>query len=333
MKFNISHIISLFVAACIAICVTSCDVHEFPANNAGDVAKHQVVLNLDFSTAMPLYKEITFGRSSQSNLFDMYYHVEAHRMDQSGNYDSIPTEVVNFVSEGIGYHNQTITMQLAEGMYQLHVWAHYVEEGHINRYYVFDTLHEIAVSDTRAGMGNSDNADAFRSVMTIDVQKESTQFDVPMTRPVAKYELRASDLQEFVHRTSNDSRALSDLYSGRYTVVVRYTGYVPTLYSLPKDCTIDSRTNLAYTGAMTVVSDDEAVIGFDYLFINPYGGGVSLAVDIYDADDTRIASSSPIDVPLMQGHLTVVSGNFLSAESNGLGINSEFIGPDYNIKI
>jgi hypothetical protein len=231
------------------------------------------------------------------------------------------------------YQNQTITMSLGSGSYRLHVWASYVEDNEYDRYFAVESLQEIAITDTKSRTGNTDMADAFRSIHSIDVHAQSREFTVPMTRPVAKFELRAKDVQEFVANTSSTSRAAKDLIDGKYTATVRYIGYVPCLYSLAVDNTVDSRTNMSFTGALTLDGDNEAVVGFDYLFINPNGGAVSLVVDIYDANGTRVAGTSSFDVPLKQGHLTVVTGNFLSSESNGLGINSEFIGPDYNIRL
>jgi hypothetical protein len=82
--------------------------------------------------------------------------------------------------------------------------------------------------------------------------------------------------------------------------------------------------------------DDEVVLGYDYVFINPTGGAVDMRLVIYDDTGKMVGGSSKITVPLKQGYKTIVRGTFVSGDgdtSGGLGLSPDFIGPDYNIRI
>jgi hypothetical protein len=60
---------------------------------------------------------------------------------------------------------------------------------------------------------------------------------------------------------------------------------------------------------------------------------VTLTVSVYNKEGLRILTSDNLEIPILRGHLTVVTGSFLTTEGNGgVGIDPGF-SDDYNIEI
>lgn len=329
IRHHIMKTLKVCIVACAALLATSCDVHEFPGAQTEETIDNSsdVTLHLLFDTAMPLHSELIYTRSLDE--FDAYYHVEIYEMLEDGTYDDEAFLKVNYVNTNINNLNHDIALRLNPGKYRVIAWTHYVEDQEVFKRFAFDNLKTTSISDYQAYNGNSDMADAFRSVKYIDIasSRAGQEFDVEMTRPVAKFEVYATDIDKFTKRLGN-----SDLTEGKYTAKIIYSGYVPSVYDLIMDYVKDSRLNLSFTGPITMINDHEARIGFDYLFVNTWGGGVTISMEIYNTLGTRVAQVKDIEVPLRQGYLTVLRGEFMSSNSSGVGISSEFIGPDINIR-
>ena len=81
------------------------------------------------------------------------------------------------------------------------------------------------------------------------------------------------------------------------------------------------------------MNENEASLGFDYVFVNGKKSAVTVQIGLYDKEDRQLALSAPINVPLQRNHHTVIKGSFLMEEtSGGITINPDFDG-NHNIEI
>ena len=65
--------------------LSSCDVHEFPAEEPGN---HSIILRLDFQTEMPLHQTVEYtrsgGASTNAGDYDIRYQIRVYRTDNEG---------------------------------------------------------------------------------------------------------------------------------------------------------------------------------------------------------------------------------------------------------
>ena len=156
--------------------------------------------------------------------------------------------------------------------------------------------------------------------------------DVVMQRPLAKFEFVTNDVVEFIDKEStriaskaNGNKAASTddtptraVNIEDYKVVFYYVGFMPHAYSMHTDKPVDSSTGVMFESTLKKLSESEASMGFDYVFVNGKKG-------------TQLSLTEPIEVPLKRSHHTILTGMFLMSEaSGGVTINPDFDG-DHNL--
>ena len=110
-----------------------------------------------------------------------------------------------------------------------------------------------------------------------------------------------------------------------------YVGFMPNAYSLFTDKPVDSATGVLFESTLNSLSETEASVGFDYVFVNGTESAVTVQIGIYDNEGTQLSLTEPIKVSLRRSHHTIMRGMFLMSEtSGGISINPEFDG-DYNL--
>ena len=140
---------------------------------------------------------------------------------------------------------------------------------------------------------------------------------------MAKFAFVTNDLQDFIVRAMQ-TRGAAELDG--YSLVFKYNGFMPSAYNLHAGGTTDSGSGYSFTSKITQISETEAELGFDYVFVNDHETVVSVYVEVYDADGNHLSTSVPVDVPLMRSKLTTVVGNFLTSDASG-GV---FVSPGYD---
>ena len=166
-----------------------------------------------------------------------------------------------------------------------------------------------------------------------------------MQRPLAKFEFVTNDVVEFIDKEStriaskangNKSASADDTPTRAvniedYKVVFYYVGFMPHAYSMYTDKPVDSSTGVMFESTLKKLSDSEASMGFDYVFVNGKKSAVTVQIGIYDNEGTQLSLTEPIEVPLKRSHHTIMTGMFLMSEgSGGVTINPDFDG-DHNL--
>ena len=169
--------------------------------------------------------------------------------------------------------------------------------------------------------------------------------DISMQRPLAKYEFVTNDVLEFVEKEATrvaskanggNSRSNDDIPSRvinieDYKVVFYYVGFMPNAYSINTDKPVDSSTGVFFESKLKKLTESEAAIGFDYVFVNGKESSITLKIGVEDNEGTQLSLSEAIEVPLKRSHHTILTGMFLMSEaSGGVSINPEYEG-DHNM--
>lgn len=199
--------------------------------------------------------------------------------------------------------------------------------------------------------GKTNLRDAFRGTGDISLAASIAMHtpdtvDITMQRPLAKYEFISTDLKEFIDKevqnaisrgevaeVSEDKAPSRVVDMNDYQIVFYYTGFMPCAYNMFLDKPVDSATGVSFPSKITQLSDTEASIGFDYVFVNGSDASVTTQIAIYDKRGEQISLTDPISIPLKRSRHTILRGSFLMQEATkGLVINPEFDG-EYNLII
>ena len=230
---------------------------------------------------------------------------------------------------GDGKISLPIRLKLHALDYTLAVWTDYVKAGTTDAlYYATKDLLSVACRDPYTG--STPYRDCLYGTAALDLRQyrdawnAKVQVKVDMVRPLAKYELIATDVKDFLRKTKKqrtDGEA--------FTITFSYGFYLPTVFNVLSGKPADSRTGIAYTTPLTVPTDgqEECTIGTDFVFVNGEESFVKLSMEIQDGGGNVISRTTGLEVPYRRGHLTTVRARFLTNEmQGGVDINDEFDG-------
>ena len=101
-----------------------------------------------------------------------------------------------------------------------------------------------------------------------------------------------------------------------YKVVFYYVGFMPDAYSMNTDKPVDSSTGVMFESTLRTLSESEATMGFDYVFVNGKKSAVTVQIGIYDNEGTQLSMTEPIEVPLTSSHRTIITGKYLKTAAS-----------------
>lgn len=335
--------------------LTACNVHEWPEQSTEEALE----LLLEFETAMPQFEHYIDTRTGATietkDVRDhgtMRYIVRAYPVNNDRvSSDYVHEQVFTRDVSPAGY-DCTVSMSLSPGSYRLMVWAELSEMNSFPVFYDATDFGDITMPGEHRA--NTDYRDAFRGTLDVTLESSITEHApvsgvVTMQRPLAKFEFITNDLVEFIEKETSRVRAKGDAKSGDdiesessdvgasrmslddYRVVFYYVGFMPSEYSMYTDKPVDSKTGVFFQSTLRQLSDDEASLGFDYVFVNGTETAVAVRIAVIADDGTEVSLTDAIDVPLRRSHHTIVRGSFLlTSASGGVGIDPGFEG-DHNV--
>ena len=233
-------------------------------------------------------------------------------------------------------------LSLMPGDYDLRLWADW-DGG----YYNADDLGKVLVlTDNYVANGETDKKDAYYAATSISVASQSSPSgelrgagaDVALTleRPFAKYRLIATDVEAYYNLISKGEALppIEDLQ-----VSVTYEGFFPTGFSVATGKPNDAlNTGIHYTSVPTVAEGYDAKVnrqvGADFVLTNGEESFVNVTIQMVDTNTGDIiATVQHVKIPYKRGHLTTVTGHFLTAGKTpgGVQIDTEW-GEDITIK-
>ncbi len=353
--------------ASLLLLLVGCDVHEFPHED--EVVPLR--LQLRYETALPIwvhYCETRGFLNISTKSVDpldgiegsynyikntltggqMRYTIRAYPATKSRTVQEYTKEFVFYRNIVDGY-DTTFPLDLPEGTYDIMVWADLLDESQPTApFYNEEDFGEIILGTPH--IGNTDYRDAFRGRDTITLvadilEKAPDTYTILMQRPLAKYEFISNDLQEFIDRevqaaiTRGEIEAPADgtpptksIDLSEYRIKFYYQGFMPSAYSMFDDYPVDSRTGVVFEAPITRLSNTEASLGFDYVFVGS-NTTVSVQIGIYNKAGEQVSLTLLTEVPLRRSRHTLMKGSFLMQEtSGGVAINPDFDG-EHNIVI
>ena len=222
-------------------------------------------------------------------------------------------------------------LSLMPGDYDLRLWADWN-----GGYYNADDLNKVLVlTDNYVANGETDKKDAYYAATFISVASQSSPTggvegaSVSLERPFAKYRLIATDVEAYYNLISKGEAlpAIEDLQ-----VSVIYEGFFPTGFNVATGKPNDAlNTGIHYTSVPTVAEGyDEKVnrqVGADFVLTNGEESFVNVTIQMVDTNTGDIiATVQHVKIPYKRGHLTTVTGHFLTAGKTpgGVQIDTEW---------
>ena len=222
-------------------------------------------------------------------------------------------------------------LSLMPGDYDLRLWADWN-----GGYYNADDLGKVLVlTDSYVANGETDKKDAYYAATSISVASQSSTTggvegaSVSLERPFAKYRLIATDVEAY-YNLINKGEALPDIED--LQVRVTYEGFFPTGFNVATGKPNDAlNTGIHYTSVPTVAEGYDAKVnrqvGADFVLTNGEESFVNVTIQMIDTNTGDIvATVQHVKIPYKRGHLTTVTGHFLTAGKTpgGVQIDTEW---------
>ncbi len=212
--------------------------------------------------------------------------------------------------------------------YTLVVWTDYVVEGTDTDLY-YDSADLQYIACTTPYTGSTPYRDCLYGTASLDLRqyRDSWNVKVPvkveMVRPLAKYEIIATDVRDFLRKMKKQRAADEE-----FTITFSYGFYFPTVFNALSGKPVDSWTGVRFTTPLIIPEGvtDEYCIGSDFVFVNGTESFVKLTMEIHDSHGELVSRTSELEVPYRRGHFTTMRARFLTNEMQG-GVE---IDPDYD---
>ncbi len=335
----------LFSIFCLILLTAACDVHEFPEIPETRPIQGSVRYHLhftEFTMWEHLYEdddvcEVGFGEKYQSihNQGFVRYVIRAYPKSDNQRAAMEHVKEFVFIRDVADGYDCGFPLDLPPGSYTIMVWSDFIRNSGDSYFYNTDDFAEITLQGEHCG--NNDYRDVFRGVAEVDlpadvIEREDIEMDVHMQRILAKYEIITTGLAEFIRKEQGLAET-TKVSLDDYRAVFYYAGFMPNAYSMFTDRPVDSATGVFFESKLSRLNDDEASVGFDYVFVGENESMVTVQLAIYNRDGQQVALSVPVNVPLKRSHHTVLKGSFLKKNaSGGVGISPGFNG-DFNVPI
>ena len=237
-------------------------------------------------------------------------------------------------------------LSLMPGDYDLRLWADWN-----GGYYNADDLNKVLVlTDSYVANGETDKKDAYyataplhlspvgrvsqavtanQSLPTGEVGGAGADLALTLERPFAKYRLIATDVEAY-YNLIEKGEALPDIED--LQVRVTYEGFFPTGFNVATGKPNDAlNTGIHYTSVPTVAEGYDAKVnrqvGADFVLTNGEESFVTITIQMVDTNTGEaVATVQHVKIPYKRGHLTTVTGHFLTAGKTpgGVQIDTEW---------
>lgn len=291
----------------------------------------EVTLDLELVPLEIVTETARSGTTKAAPDYRRRFIIEARR---EGKTEARQVTVLDDVNAGKDKLTFPINLKLHAVEYTLVVWTDYVEAGTAaDLYYNTTDLEQIVCTEPYTG--STDLRDCLYGTAALDLRpyrdewNAKVQVQIEMVRPLAKYEIIATDVQEFLKKT----RRQRDDGGNTYTITFSYGFYFPLGFNTTTGKPMNSVMGVRFSAPVTIPDDgsEECLLGSDFVFVNGTESFVELNIELSDAGGKVVSRTRGLEVPYRRGHLTTVQGKFLTNEMQG-GIDID-TGYDDNIDI
>lgn len=273
---------SLATISCCAM--SSCIFEGIPACDYG-TSKVNFVLNLNIYDRLFEYQyidTIDFFTRADSSDWTMKYWVGIYREGSEEPFQYIPTT------------SQSVDLSLFPGNYTFVAWAEPVPDPSGPTFYFHtDDFSEMLLKNKFNYQGNDFLKTPYRVSEEISILPETPSVDLTLTPAFARYRLIANDRHKIEYKPSK--------------IKVSY-------YNLPAAVhALNGNLSLKWNDVNFTSTFDDILLAFDHVLShNSEETSISLKVEIYDDENNIKARVNPLTIPLINGGITTVTGNFFS---------------------
>lgn len=360
----------LLTTLALVAALTSCKVHEWPEPYKPVQINLSLVFDtaLPLYKVIP-----STGRASTSiDDYDVRYQIQAWLLDENGKYNTEhdPAYTFTFTRDNVLELEQTLPLSIDHpGNYHLIGWVDYVNrDTEYDKFYITDRFLTIKLQgeEDTPHVGSNDFRDAFWGRVDVTIPKLETSTDysiditLPMERPLAKFNFITTDLDQFVTRVlemraeaaraeairqaESEGRSITEeeladvepetrVDLNDFRVVFMYTSHMPNIFNAHDNKPIYAVQGVTFESKMKSIGNNQAELGFDYVFVNGVESSVDVRLAVYDKDGTLITATSEKGerVEITRSKLTTMIGEYLTATADGgVGIDPGFDGEDHN---
>ena len=214
---------------------------------------------------------------------------------------------------------------LLPGDYDLCLWADWTDGVTAeSKYYDAGDLHQVTVlTDGYVANGETDKKAAYYCASALNVGGEPQEVNLGMASPFAKYRLVATDVEAYLNLIEN-GEALPPI--GDLEVRVTYEGFFPTGFNVASGKPNDALNVGIHYASMPVAAEGYAEtearqVGADFVLANGGESFVTVTVEMTDSRTGEVVASVPgVKISYKRGHLTTVTGHFLTAGKTTGGV-------------
>lgn len=338
--------VNLVILLLMSLASVSC-VHEFP--EPGELTEVRLTLTHELPWSEYEYNYKRTGKSTRQNSAgsrNARYIIRAYRQGDV----TMPLYEFVRMSDDLTLQPFTTSISLPEGEWDIYVWQEMTDSG--KSFYLTSDFAQIGYADPYTG--DTDCRDVFEGHTRVNVKAsyEADHFigaDISLERPVAKYVFIATDFGKFYDEVllpanqgavQGEKKAWSSLSLSErkellagYSVTAYYPLFMPSVYDMFQQKAIDSARGIRYKAEIEPISDNEAVVSFDYVFMNHSESAVQVMLALRMPQGSETSMTPTVSVPLHRERITYVRGEFLTTGANG-GLNIDFgFNDDYNIEL
>lgn len=214
--------------------------------------------------------------------------------------------------------------------YDIYVWTDYSTDGG-DLFYLTDNLRAIRFNDPEYKPQDSNLRRAYYGKTSVNIARGTQTHTEPVKArtPFARYRIEAMDIDKYEQmKAANGWPELEDL-----DVRVTYNSYVPTSFDILVGQPSDAEKGIRYTTKAMRTTEGKVVISDDFVFVTGTKSSVNVTIQMVNPVNEEVISSiDNLEVEYQEGHVTTVSGDFLTSSSlDGSIIDTRWDG-EYNIE-
>ena len=221
-------------------------------------------------------------------------------------------------------------LSLLQGRYDLRLWADRTTDGTTdNSYYNAENLSAVTIlTDNYVANGQTDEKDACYATVTAELTGGVTEKPVELIRPFARYRLVATDVKSYRNLVEKEHYPSVE----ELQVSVTYEGFFPTGFNVVSGKPNDAlNTGITYTATPVTAEgynpEKARQVGADFVLTNGTDSFVSVTIKMVDKrTGNAVSTVRGVKIPYRRGHLTTVTGMFLTAgkATGGVHIDTDW---------
>ncbi len=337
---------TVLMVLCVVAC-TSCKrtILEHPTNGGVDPTAN-LTLNLTLAidpTVEPYVSTQQLSKAEDQETHDVRWIIEIFQDEING--EPVATRTISNSPDPAGNHQIETSFTLNVAKYHVVAWMDYVDQGSTDdKYYTINSLASICILDAENYIGDEEHKDAYTGTQEIDLSgypttsNESINYTMTLERPMAQIEFITTDLDKLTDPVQNQFYSANTFYADNIDpselhISVEYAGYLPSSFNAYTNKPNDAQQGISFDCTATPLSDTEAHLASDHIFVNGSESAVTVNLAVKDAQGNVVNTINGINVPIVRGKLTTIRDNFLTKiYSSGIGIDPGFQG-EINVTI